>query len=29
MLIVSLLIWGIGLAWFLRNIIKEGKELEG
>ena len=28
MLIASLLIWAIGLAWFLRNIIREGKELE-
>ena len=28
MLIVSLLIWGIGLVWFLRNIIQEGKQLE-
>jgi hypothetical protein len=28
MLIVSLLIWGIGLAFFLRGLIKEGKQLE-
>jgi hypothetical protein len=28
MLIVSLLIWGLGLAFFLRNIIKEGNQLD-
>jgi hypothetical protein len=28
MLIVTLLIWGIGLAGFLRKIIQEGKQLE-
>ncbi|MFZ5449937.1 MAG: hypothetical protein ACOZFS_15000 [Thermodesulfobacteriota bacterium] len=28
MLIVSLLIWGIGLAFFLRSLLQEGKQLE-